>query len=53
MARQVPIVVLTARTEVGKLLATFKEFPPRQRATSFSADQHIDQMQKNLSVTAQ
>jgi arylsulfatase len=52
MARQVPIVVLTARTEVGNL-ATFKEFPPRQRATSFSADQHIDQMQKNLSVTAQ
>jgi len=37
-------VVLTARTEVGKFLATVKELPPRHRATSFNADQHIDQM---------
>jgi len=39
-------VVLTTRTEVGKFLATFKKFPPRQRAASFSADQIIEDVEK-------
>jgi arylsulfatase len=29
---------------VGKFLETFKEFPPRQKAASFSLDQVMEKM---------
>ena len=32
-----------------KFLATFKDFPPRQRAPSFSVDQAVEKMKQNLS----
>jgi arylsulfatase A-like enzyme len=43
-----PYLVLAAQTEVGKFLSTFKEFPPRQRAASFSVDQIVEKMQRSL-----
>ena len=36
---------IPAQVYVGKFLATFKEFPPRQKAGSFSIDQVMDKMQ--------
>ncbi|GEP02904.1 arylsulfatase [Methylobacterium oxalidis] len=41
-----PYLIFAAQEEVGKFLATFKDFPPRQRAASFSVDQIIEKMQK-------
>ncbi len=35
--------------EVGKYLATFKDYPPSQRAASFSIDQMVEGMQRQLS----
>ena len=32
------ILALTAAAVVGQFLETFKEFPPRQRAASFTID---------------
>jgi arylsulfatase len=32
-------VFVPAQTYVGRFLATFKEFPPRQKAASFTVDQ--------------
>jgi arylsulfatase len=29
---------------VGEFLATFKEYPPRQKAASFTIDQVLEQM---------
>ncbi len=34
-----------AQDYVGKFLATFKEFPPRQKAASFSLDQVMEKLQ--------
>ena len=31
---------------IGKFLATFNEFPPRQKAASFSLDQVMEKMQR-------
>ena len=31
-------LLVPAQTYVGRFLATFKEFPPRQKAASFSLD---------------
>ena len=45
-----PYIIFAAQDEVAKFLATFKEFPPAQRAQSFSIDQIVEQMQKNLQV---
>ena len=36
---------IPAQQKVGQMLATFKEFPPRQKAASFTVDQAIQQMQ--------
>jgi arylsulfatase A-like enzyme len=41
-----PYLIFPAQSEVGKFLATFKQFPPRQRAASFSVDQIVEKMQK-------
>ena len=37
-------LLLPAQTYVAEFLATFKEFPPRMKAASFSLDQVMDQM---------
>jgi hypothetical protein len=33
---------------VGKFLATFKEYPPSQRPSSFSIDQLVEKMQRSF-----
>lgn len=38
-------LLLPAQGFVGKFLATFKEFPPRQKAASFTIDQVMEQLQ--------
>jgi arylsulfatase len=43
-----PYLIFLAQEEVAKFLATFKEFPPSQRAQSFTVDQIIEKMQKSL-----
>jgi hypothetical protein len=39
---------LAAPPEVGKFLATFKDFPPSQRPSSFSIDQMVDKMRRSF-----
>jgi len=34
---------------VGKYLATFRDYPPRQKAASFTIDQVMEQLEKGLS----
>ena len=38
-------LLVPAQDYVGQFLATFKEFPPRQKAASFSLDQVMEQLQ--------
>jgi arylsulfatase A-like enzyme len=44
-----PYLVYGAQAEVGQFLATFKEFPPRQRPQSFSIDQIVEQLESSIS----
>jgi arylsulfatase len=37
-------LLVPAQTYVGRFLATFREFPPRQKAASFSLDQVIEKL---------
>ena len=37
-------MILAAQAIVGEFLATFKEFPPRQKAASFTIDQALEKM---------
>ncbi|MGH8626696.1 MAG: arylsulfatase [Gammaproteobacteria bacterium] len=46
-----PYLIFAAQEETAKFLATFKEFPPRQRPASFSVDQIIEMMQKGAGTT--
>ncbi len=39
-------LLVPAQTYVGKFLETFKEYPPRQEAASFSLDKAMDAMKK-------
>ncbi|MBX9821800.1 MULTISPECIES: arylsulfatase [Nitrobacteraceae] len=39
---------IASQSVVAPFLATFKEFPPSQRPSSFSIDQLVEKMQKNL-----
>jgi arylsulfatase len=39
------ILILTASTIVGEFLKTFKDFPPRQKAASFTIDQAMEKME--------
>jgi len=39
-------LLVPAQAYVGKFLATLKEFPPRQKAASFSIDQVMEQLQE-------
>ncbi len=45
-----PYVIFAAQEVVGKFLATFKEYPPSQKASSFSIDQIVEGMQKSLNA---
>jgi len=38
-------LLLPAQTYVGQFLATFGEYPPRQKPASFSIDQVLENMQ--------
>jgi arylsulfatase len=38
-------MVFAASTIVTEFLKTFKEFPPRQKAATFTIDQAMDKMQ--------
>ncbi|MCJ7687203.1 MAG: arylsulfatase [Desulfobacteraceae bacterium] len=38
-------LLVPAQAYVGKFLATFKEFPPRQKAASFTVDQVMEKLQ--------
>ena len=42
-----PYLVFAAQEETAKFRATSKEFPPSQRAASFSVAQIVEQMQKS------
>ncbi len=37
-------LLVPAQAYVGKFLQTFKEFPPRQKAASFSIDQVMEKL---------
>jgi arylsulfatase len=37
--------LVPAQAYVGDFLATFKEYPPRQKAASFSLDQVMEKLQ--------
>src|SRR5580704_3915985 len=41
-------VVVAAQAVVGNFLSSFKDYPPSQRAQSFSIDQIVEKMQNNL-----
>ncbi|HWB07740.1 MAG TPA: arylsulfatase [Pirellulales bacterium] len=43
-----PYLFYVAQAAATQFLTTFKEFPPRQRAASFSIDQAIDKMKQSL-----
>jgi arylsulfatase A-like enzyme len=43
-------IALAARSVVGEFLQTFEEFPPRQRAASFTIDQAIEKLEAALSA---
>lgn len=42
-------LVMAAQGIVGKFLQTFKEFPPRQKAASFTIDQAMEKLEAGLS----
>jgi arylsulfatase A-like enzyme len=44
-------VIIAAQTVVGQFLASFKDYPPSQRPSSFSIDQIIEKMQRSLEAT--
>ncbi len=44
-----PYLIFAAQAETVKFLATFNDFPPRQRAATFSVDQAVDKMKRHLS----
>ena len=39
-------MLVPAQTYIGKFLATFKDYPPRQKAASFTIDQALQKLQK-------
>ncbi|MDR3622928.1 MAG: arylsulfatase [Paludisphaera borealis] len=43
-----PYLIFVAQEEVAKFLATFKEFPPRQKAATFTIDQMTEKLKRNL-----
>ncbi|HTF79875.1 MAG TPA: arylsulfatase [Bradyrhizobium sp.] len=43
-----PFIVFAAQPVIGNFLATFKEYPPSQRPSSFSIDQIVEKMQRSF-----
>lgn len=43
-------VVIAAQSVVGQFLASFKDYPPSQRPSSFSIDQIIEKMQRSFEI---
>jgi arylsulfatase len=43
-----PYILLAATTLVAEFLGTFQEFPPRQKAASFTIDQVVDKLESAL-----
>ncbi len=41
-----PYIFMGANAEVGRIIATFKEFPPGQRQATFGIDQALETLQK-------
>ena len=41
--------IMGAQAIVGQFLATFKDFPPRQKAASFTIDQALEKLETSLS----
>jgi arylsulfatase A-like enzyme len=46
-------IFIAAPPVVGAFLATFKDYPPSQRPSSFSIDQLVEKMQRSFDVTSQ
>jgi arylsulfatase A-like enzyme len=42
---------IASQSTAGKFLATFKDYPPSQRPSSFSIDQLVEKMQKSLEAS--
>jgi len=42
---------IASQAVVAPFLASFKEFPPSQRPSSFSIDQIVEKMQRSFEVT--
>ena len=40
--------LIPAQTDVGRYLATFKDYPPRQKAATFSIDQVMEKLKRPL-----
>jgi arylsulfatase len=41
-------LALAAQTVVGEFLATFREYPPRQKAASFTIDQAMEKLEAGI-----
>jgi arylsulfatase len=46
-------VFIAAPPVVGQFLATFKDYPPSQRPSSFSIDQLVEKMQRSFEANSQ
>ncbi|RPI57299.1 MAG: arylsulfatase, partial [Acidobacteria bacterium] len=44
-------LIMGAQAIVGKFLETFKEFPPRQKAASFTIDQAMEKMEASMTAS--
>jgi arylsulfatase len=44
-------LLVPAQQIVGQFLATFREYPPRQKAASFSVDQVLEKLTSGISST--
>src|SRR5262249_2520978 len=42
-------MILAAQSIVSQFLVTFKDFPPRQKAASFTIDQALEKMERSMS----
>jgi arylsulfatase len=47
-----PALMFASQPIVGNFLATFKEYPPSQRATTFSIDQIMEKLHRSFEATA-
>jgi hypothetical protein len=45
-------LLVPAQSIVGDFLGTFQEFPPRQKAASFTVDQVMEKLQEGLTSKA-